>query len=123
MTTNGASSAPRPKRLLTASGKLLDTSNSAAPTLSAHKHAIEAKRASDDAAKRQASTSLSVVSDAPNATSAHSSPPATEAITDPQAISSDSDAESQQPRECFKFQCAQPIDVDLQQIGRNRAST
>ena len=58
MTTNTASSAPRPKRLLTASGKLLDASNSAAPTLSAHKHAIEAKRASDDAAKRhQSSTS------------------------------------------------------------------
>jgi hypothetical protein len=30
----------RPKHLLMASGKLLDASNSAAPTLSAHKHAM-----------------------------------------------------------------------------------
>jgi hypothetical protein len=94
MATDIASSAPRPKRLQTASGKLLDASNSATPTLSAHKHAIEAKRASD-----AATSSLSVpASDTPIPTSTPSSPPVTDAALD---ISSDSDQESQQPRKCF----------------------
>jgi hypothetical protein len=45
-------SAPRPKRILTASSKLLDSSNTAAPSLSSHKQAIEARRRAIVAADR-----------------------------------------------------------------------
>jgi hypothetical protein len=43
-----AASAPRPKRVPVASSKLLDSSNTAAPTLSSHKQAIEAHRQAED---------------------------------------------------------------------------
>ena len=89
--------APRPKRLLTASRRLLDASNSAVPTLSTHKHAIEAQRASDQAAKQlQASKSLSVASDTPIPSTSESTPLL------PMDTSEISDYESQ-PRELFYF--------------------
>jgi hypothetical protein len=50
----------RPKRAKTASGKVLDKSNTAAPSLSSHKEAIQAKRAEDakkDAAGQHTSVS------------------------------------------------------------------
>ncbi|KAF8224468.1 hypothetical protein L208DRAFT_482835 [Tricholoma matsutake] len=50
MATNIVLSAPlRPRWVLMASGKLLDSSNSVAPSLSSHREAIEAKRAEDAA--------------------------------------------------------------------------
>jgi hypothetical protein len=104
----------RPKHLLTASGKLLDASNSAAPTLSAHKHAIEAKRASDDAAI----TKRHQASDKPIPTSTPSSPP----LTATQEICSDSDQDSQQPCKSFNRTNPKLIDVDLQQVGKNYKS-
>jgi hypothetical protein len=89
MTTNADLSAQRPKRVLTASGKLLDTSNSAAPTLSSHRQAILAKRAEDAAAEAAEKSP----------TSTPSTPPITEVIdSDP-----DSDPEHQQPREHSAF--------------------
>jgi hypothetical protein len=89
MATNAGLSAQRPKRVLTASGKLLDTSNSAAPTLSSHRQAILTKRAEDAAAKAAEKSP----------TSTPSTPPITEVFgSDP-----DSDLEHQQPREHSTF--------------------
>ena len=96
MTADAALSASRPKRSLTASGKLLDASNSAAPALSAHKHAIEARRA-DEATKSKSTLSVASPADLSVPTSTSSSPP----ITDTLQTGSDSDPESQQPRKCF----------------------
>lgn len=48
---SGAQSAPRAKRPITASQKVLDSSNTAAPELSSHKQAIEVRRAQEAAAK------------------------------------------------------------------------
>ncbi|KAF8241165.1 hypothetical protein L208DRAFT_11685 [Tricholoma matsutake] len=95
MTTNTAPSAPRPKRLLTASGKLLDTSNSAAPTLSAHRQAIQAKRAEVAAAAAEQSQPLtsSRPSEVAYPTSTPSTPPATEVL----GSEVDLDLEHQQP--------------------------
>jgi len=60
-----ALSVPRPKRITTASSKLLDASNIAAPTLSSHRQAIEARRqaedATDQADQHEATPQLSVV--------------------------------------------------------------
>ena len=92
MTADATSSASRPKRSLTASGKLLDASNSAAPALSAHKHAIEAKRA-DEAAKSKSTSSA--------ASRADSATPSSPPIMDSLQIGSDSDLESQRPRKHF----------------------
>ena len=101
--------APCPKQLLTASGKLLDASNSAAPTLTAHKHAIEAKRA-DDAAKRHGHQHLAPTpsessrgsqSDATTPSLA-TAPPSEFPDSPPVANESDeSDFERQQPHRCF----------------------
>ena len=104
MTADATLSASRPKRVPTASGKLLDASNSAAPALSAHKNAIEAKRLADEAAtasKRQAtaSSTLSVASQADLAVPALT--PLSLGIADTQQISSDSDLESQRPHKFF----------------------
>ena len=96
MTADAASSSSRPKRSLTASGKLLDASNSAAPALSAHKHAIEARRA-DEAAKSKSTLSVASLADSSVPTSTPSSP----LITDSLETGSDSDLESQRPRKCF----------------------
>jgi hypothetical protein len=125
-TSSSSALAPRPKRLLTASGKLLDASNSAVPTISSHRYAIEAKRAKD--AKRRhdqldaSRSSLSVALDSPIPTSTPSSPP----ITDAPDISSDSDQE-RQPRKSFFFQRAQQIlttiDVELQQAEKDPESS
>jgi hypothetical protein len=90
------SSVPRPRRVTIASGKLLDASNSAAPTLTSHKHAIEAKRA-DDAAK-QASHQIDVAASAP------SSPVA--AVQPVPSIDDDadtSDFEREKPSKCFIY--------------------
>jgi hypothetical protein len=95
-----ADAAPHPKRSLTASGKLLDASNSAAPALSAHKHAIEARRA-DEAAKSKSASSVASQADSAVPTLTPSSPP----ITDSLQIDSDSDLESQRPRKHFNTPC------------------
>jgi hypothetical protein len=89
MMTNASLSAQRPKRLLIALGKLLDTSNSAVPTLSSHRQAILTKWA-EDAAVEAAEQ---------RPTSTPSTPPVTEVISsDP-----DSDLGHQQPREPSMF--------------------
>ena len=89
MTADTTTSAPCPKRSLIALGKLLDASNLAAPALSAHKNAIEAKRA-DEAAKSKSTSSV-----------AHSSTLSAPLIMDTLQTSSDSDLELQQPHKCF----------------------
>ena len=76
MTADATSSASHPKRLLMASGKLLDASNSAAPALSAHKHAIEVRRA-DKAAKSKSTLSVASPADLSVPTSTLSSLPIT----------------------------------------------
>ena len=89
MATNAGLSAQCPKRVLMASGKLLDTSNSAVPTLSSYWQAILAKQAEDAAAEATEQSP----------TSTPSTPPVTEVIdSDP-----DSDLEHQQPREHSTF--------------------
>jgi hypothetical protein len=88
------SSASRPKRVPIASGKLLDASNSATPTLTFHKHAIEAKRA-DDAAK-QGSHEVDV-----GMASAPSSPVAAVSSIDSEADASD--FEREKPSTCFIY--------------------
>jgi len=89
MATNAGPSAQCPKRVLTASGKLLDTSNSAAPTLSSHQQAILAKQAEDAAAEA--------------AEKSPTSTPSTPLITGVFGSDPDSDLEHQQPCEHLTF--------------------
>lgn len=97
---NAASSSalppPRPRRVLVASGKLLDASNSAAPTLTFHKQAVEARRA-DDAAKRR----LQPDTAPPASTASAPSSPPVGAIPDADTDAVVSDFESERPRECL----------------------
>lgn len=60
MSTTNTVQSTHPKRSLTASGKLLDASNSAAPTLSAHREAIQEnlRRAEEAAQRLQPATSV-----------------------------------------------------------------
>lgn len=100
-------SAPRPKRITTASSKLLDSSNTAAPSLSSHKQAIEAHRQAEDStaparpetapARPETATPISTVSDRVS-TPPRSSSPATDFqddhANDATSPTSDSDSDS-----------------------------
>lgn len=86
-------SVPRPKRVQTASAKLLDTSNTAAPSLASHREAIETRRAieqkqAEDAARQNHETT-------PRCSTPPRSP--SEPVTDP-GNQSESDRSEQQPR-------------------------
>jgi hypothetical protein len=62
-----ATSVPRPKRIPVASNKLLDSSNTAAPSLSSHKQAIEAHRQAEESTDhRDQDRSLAPLSNVPN---------------------------------------------------------
>ena len=98
MTADATLSASCPKWVPTASGKLLDASNSAAPALSAHKDAIEAKRA-HEAAKSKSTLSVASLADSSAPTSTPSSP----LITDSLQTGSESDLESQWPCKHFNM--------------------
>lgn len=96
------------------SGKLLDASNSAAPTLTAHKHAIEAKRA-DEAAKQQerqletlqalqpSSSMISLPESQPDTATLASTPsfPSITSTPENDADAGELDSESEQPCRCF----------------------
>ena len=56
-TKSGVLSSDHPKQLITASGKVLDESNSEKPALSSHKQAIQAQHAEDSAAANTHETS------------------------------------------------------------------
>ena len=90
MTADATLSASCPKRVLTASRKLLDASNLAAPALSAHKDAIEARQA-HEAAKSKSTLSVASPADLSALTSTPSSP----LITDSLQTGSDSDLKLQ----------------------------
>jgi hypothetical protein len=102
LTTDAVPSASRPKRVLTASEKLRDSSNTAAPLLSSHRDAIEANlkrtRAEEVAKQLQASTESSI------GTTSTPGPSQSQSVTDP-ADNNQSDSESeQQPREfCIAY--------------------
>jgi hypothetical protein len=93
---------PRPKRVVIPSGKLLDTSNSAAPTLSSHKQAIDTRRA-DDAAK-QVSHQVDMAASA-SVASAPSSPLAA-AVPGIDDDADASDLERERPSKCFVYYMA-----------------
>jgi hypothetical protein len=99
------SSASRPKRVLTASEKLRDASNSAAPLLSSHREAIEAnlKRAEEATKQLHAVPSLSSIGSGTDRASTPWSPPRSQSVaTDADYnFQSDSESEQQQPHEFF----------------------
>ena len=99
MLTTNAVQSTRPKRALTASGKLLDASNSAAPTLSAHREAIQEnlRRAEAVAQRLPPATSVTMGSSTNQASTPQSrNRSVTTEGSDPDKHQSDSESEQRQ---------------------------